>query len=365
MSYKYLQIEEYIKEQIFTGGFGKGEKISSEAELSKQFNVSRQTIRTAISNLVKSGLLYTVQGKGIFVADGRQGKAGTNLIGFATMRFSDYNIFPKIITGINSRTMLKGYSLVVGETQNTIEGEFCCLKGFLEKGVEALIVDPCKSVLPTPNLDIYKEFERRGIPVIFYNGYRADLDYSYVVADDQLGGYMAAKHLLDYGHRKISGIFKLDDIQAHKRFQGFAMAFREYGVPIPEEVIFWFSTEDYKYFWNDSNEESSRLDDLIMDKISDSTAMVAYNDYIAVKILKLLQKHKIKFPEEFSLVSFDDTDLTSFSSVAITSIKHPSMAMGEKLGESVLDLLTNTTKRIRQVLPTEIIIRESTKPVLE
>jgi GntR family transcriptional regulator of arabinose operon len=289
MTYKYLRVEEYIKEQIFTGKFGKGEKINREAELSELLNVSRQTIRTAISNLVKSGLLYTVQGKGTFVTDGRQGKAGTHLIGFATMRFSDYSIFPKIIAGINSQTMPKGYSLVVGETQNTVEGEFCCLKDFFEKGIEALIIDPCKSILPTPNLDIYREFEKRGIPVIFYNGYHTDLDFSYVIADDQLGGYMAARHLLDYGHRKICGIFKLDDMQGHKRYQGFAMAFREYGLPIPEEAILWFSTEDYKYFWNCPDGEGSKLDGLIMDKINNSTAMVTYNDYITVKILKLLR----------------------------------------------------------------------------
>ncbi len=363
MAYKYLQLEEYIKDRILTGNFKTGEKISSESELAKQFNLSRLTVRTAISNLVKSGLLYTVQGKGTYVAEGTSSKTKTQLIGFATMRFNDYSIFPKIIAGINSQTITEGYSLMISETQNTIEGEYSCLINFLEKGIDALIIDPCKSALPNPNLELYQEFAKREIPVVFYNGYRAELEYSYVIADDRQGGYLAAKHLLDYGHRKICAIFKMDDRQGHSRFHGFAQAYREYGLPVPEDNILWFSTEDYLSFWNGANGDSSKLDNLMMEKINKSTAMVAYNDYVTVKVLKLLVKYGVKCPDDFSIVSFDDTDLTSFSDVTITSILHPSLTMGEKLGAAILELFHQPSKIIRQIIPMNIVVRQSTKPV--
>ena len=363
MQYKYLQIEEYIKSQFLEGKLKVGEKISSESELSKQFKLSRQTVRTAINNLVSSGLLRTIQGKGTFILNNKTGKTSTYTIGFATARFNTYSIFPKIIAGINNKTISEGYRLLIDETQNTVEGEYSCLKNFLSKGIDALIIDPSKSALPSPNIEIYREFARRGIPVLFYNGHPAGLDSSFIKADDQQGGYLATKHLLDYGHRNIGGIFKSDDMQGHERYQGFISAFREFGLPIPENNILWFSSEEYPYLWNSTGENLTFYDSLILDKIKKCTALVVYNDYVAASVIKLLKKCDIKFPDSLSLVSFDDTDLTLFCGVPITSILHPSLVLGEKLGTAVLELIKDPSKMIRQVIPTSIVLMESTRRI--
>lgn len=65
----YIQIKDKIKEQIVTGKWKKGSKIPSERELCEAFGVSRITVRQAIAEAVNEGLLFTVQGKGTFVAD--------------------------------------------------------------------------------------------------------------------------------------------------------------------------------------------------------------------------------------------------------------------------------------------------------
>lgn len=65
----YAQIKDRIKEQILTGKFKKGDKIPSERELCLMFGVSRITVRQAINEAINEGLLFTVQGKGTFVAD--------------------------------------------------------------------------------------------------------------------------------------------------------------------------------------------------------------------------------------------------------------------------------------------------------
>jgi GntR family transcriptional regulator len=65
----YIQIKDRIKEQILTGKYQKGDKIPSERELCQLFEVSRITVRQAINEAIKEGLLFTAQGKGTFVAD--------------------------------------------------------------------------------------------------------------------------------------------------------------------------------------------------------------------------------------------------------------------------------------------------------
>jgi len=64
----YKQLVAYFKEKIEAGEWAVGEQIPSERELCKQFDVSRITVRQAIAEAEKEGLLQAVQGKGTFVA---------------------------------------------------------------------------------------------------------------------------------------------------------------------------------------------------------------------------------------------------------------------------------------------------------
>lgn len=64
----YIQIEEALKQSIFLGEYQVGEAIPSERDLSNRFNVSRMTVRQAITNLVSNGMLFREKGRGTFVS---------------------------------------------------------------------------------------------------------------------------------------------------------------------------------------------------------------------------------------------------------------------------------------------------------
>ncbi|AMW98667.1 GntR family transcriptional regulator [Rummeliibacillus stabekisii] len=78
----YIQIEDIIKEKIAVGEYIKGSSIPSERELSETYNVSRMTVRQAITGLVNSGLLYREKGRGTFVADPKFEQPLNGLTGF-------------------------------------------------------------------------------------------------------------------------------------------------------------------------------------------------------------------------------------------------------------------------------------------
>lgn len=361
MAFKYTIIEDYFKNQIASGQIKKGEKISSEAELSKQFNLSRQTVRNAIANMVDAGLLYSVQGKGTFVRNETLSKNKTFLLGFGTQYYNNYSIFPKIISGISEQIEPHGYSIIISETQNTFEGEVRCLQSFLDKNVDAIIMEPCKTALPNVNAGIYYEFVRRGIPIIFFNGYRKEMDCSYIVANDEMGGYNAAKYLIENGHREIGMFFKYDDIQGHERFRGVCRALSESGIPVIDKNILWHSTEDYPYFWGLENTDDDRFDKQFYECFSRSTAMIVYNDFIAAKAVQLLKLKGKEVPRDYSIISFDDTRQVNISSGYLTSVEHPSLLMGQALGKAILEMFRNPEIRIRKALDCKVVMRNSVK----
>ena len=65
---KYVQIQNYILQKIESGEYAAGDKIPSEIELARQFDVSRLTVNTAVKELANSGIVERVQGKGPFPA---------------------------------------------------------------------------------------------------------------------------------------------------------------------------------------------------------------------------------------------------------------------------------------------------------
>ena len=78
----YYQLAEQIREQIQTGRLERGAKLPSERELSEQFEISRMTVRQAISYLVQQGSLAVRQGVGTFVAQPKLAHDTLHLLGF-------------------------------------------------------------------------------------------------------------------------------------------------------------------------------------------------------------------------------------------------------------------------------------------
>lgn len=79
----YCQLSNLLEKEIADGKWKTGDKIPSEAELSKMFSVSRITVRAAIDELVENGMLVKIQGKGTFVIN----ESNKNLLSIGTMSF--------------------------------------------------------------------------------------------------------------------------------------------------------------------------------------------------------------------------------------------------------------------------------------
>ena len=79
----YQRIRETIRQQICNGKVKSGEQLPSEEELGRKFRVTRMTVRQAISDLVREGLVYRRHGKGTFAGDPKVTRGFAKLTGFS------------------------------------------------------------------------------------------------------------------------------------------------------------------------------------------------------------------------------------------------------------------------------------------
>lgn len=355
--YKYLAIVEWAKKYIEEQGLLPDDRFLSENELCNIHNVSRQTVRQALKMLENENVICRVRGSGTFVKEVSSAPVGERLsVGVISTYFSDY-IFPSIVTGIESVLKKNNTAMQLSITQNQVFEETQALKNMIAHGVSGLIIEPSKSALPNPNRKLYDEIRAKNIPVVFFNAKYPWADFPCVMMDDIEAGKLVTDYLFRSGHQKISAIFALDDIQGHNRYQGYINSCEERGIVTAEQNVLWYSTSERATLFTISESR-------ILSLLKESTAVVCYNDKLAVELLNFCKSKGISVPEDISIVGIDDSKLATICDVHLTTVKHPHQLLGEKAAEQLLSLMQNPKMESKDVLcRPELVIRDSVRKI--
>jgi GntR family transcriptional regulator of arabinose operon len=353
--YKYLTIVDWVKKQIDERGLAAGEKFYSESELCEIHKMSRQTVRQALAVLERQNILWKRRGSGTFVQTPGRGKAKQILtVGVIATYFSDY-IFPSIVTGIERELNKNSAAMQLATTHNRVADETRSIQAMLAQNVDGLIVEPSKSALPNPNMALYDEIRSRGIPLLFFNARYPWSDLPLVAMDDVEAGRLAANHLITLGHEKISAVFVFDDRQGHLRYQGFMECLNTHGILNAEQRVLWLSTQDREVLF-------TVLKERVLALLSDSTAVVCYNDNLAVAMLDFCKKQGIRVPDDVSLVGIDDSDLAAICEAPLTTVAHPKQELGRKAAAMLLEMIKSGGNNIGDCLyKPKLVLRESSK----
>lgn len=350
---KYQQVIDWFMGELASGKLKYGDRMPSEKELSEQFGLSRQTVRHATGELMSRRLVTRVQGSGTYVGGSYLMHREAKHMRIAVLStFYESYIFPPTLKGIGEELSGAGYAMEVAFTDNLVHRESEILKGLLQKdNIDGMIVEPSKSSLPNPNLKYYREFQERGIPVIFFNAYYPELDAPCVRIDDTKIAGKAAKILIDAGHQKIAGIFKADDGQGRLRYAGYAQALEEAGLPMDQFDVLWIDTP--------ATLDLSKMSEYLFYRLQGHTGVVCYNDQVASQLIDLAVTRGMRVPEDLSVVGIDDSYLANMSRVPLTSFPHPKAELGQKVAHNLLEMIRNPEFDGNYLYDADPVVRDS------
>lgn len=347
---KHELIEKYYISLIEENKVSAGDQLPTEHEIASFFNVSRHTVRQALNYLSQEGWIYKERGKGSFYSNRRNVEPRKN-IAVLTTYISDY-IFPKIISGIEQELRRNGYNLMLFNSNNDIENERKCFETIINQDISGLIVEPAQSMINNLHHDSIIKLEKNNIKYIAINANCDEENSAYIVVDDEQGGYKLTNYLLELGHRNIAALFKADDLQGEKRRKGYIKALGEYNLSFDKNIVGEFITDNQEMYIDHFTRRILSLENR-------PTAIVCYNDKVALRVMENCRKESIKIPKDLSIVSFDDSTLAVSSDVKLTTIKHPKEDMGIRAARCIIDMIEGRIDKPQYTYTAELIVRDS------
>jgi LacI family transcriptional regulator len=268
-----------------------------------------------------------------------------------TCTFLANPFYGAVLAGIEKRMRERGLALMFASmADQEPEGPEQLPKFIRERRIDGLLV---VGSVEASLLRVLKEMDIVFLLVDYHLG-REHFDA--VLVDNHRGGYMAAAHLIDYGHRNIGfvGGAPLDHGNFYERKQGYLEAMEHAGMSVPRH---WIVSGD-----EEGGYESTLC---LLKRDPDITGIVACNDANALASVRAVQASGRNVPADISVVGFDDIPAACQAWPPLTTVAVEKEAIGRVAVERVLDLISADGNSVphETVFPAELVIRESTGPV--
>jgi LacI family transcriptional regulator len=263
--------------------------------------------------------------------------------------------FSQVINGIESVAYNAGFNVIITQTHESYDLEVKNVSHLAHRSIDGLLISLSTE---TKDVEHLKKLHKQGLPIVFFDRVSDEIETHKVIADNFKGGYDATKHLLESGYTRIAHITSPPNISITKeRLAGYNQALAEAGLQIPEEYI-----KHCLHGGRDTSEIENVLTELLsLEKKPD--AIFTTSDRITTTTLFLLNKLKIKIPDDIALIGYTNTTLADVLNPPLSSVYQPGFEMGQKATEMLLNIILSkrpVTEFETLVLPTRLFARSST-----
>ncbi|BCN25956.1 substrate-binding domain-containing protein [Vibrio alfacsensis] len=258
--------------------------------------------------------------------------------------------FGEVVKGVERCCYQKGYSLILCNTEGDNERMRDSINTLLQKRVDGLIL-MCSS-LEGERIEVFERYP--DIPVVVMD-WGPMLFASDKIQDNSLrGGYLAAKYLIDCGHKEVGCITgPLIKHQAQMRYEGYKRAVVEAGLSFNAN---WIVESNFEC------EGGYQAFKKMVERGPLPSSIFVSNDMMAMGVLNAANELGIEVPERLSIIGYDDIHIAKYMSPSLTTIHQPKHSLGQAAVETLLRKLNEKTQetQVVQLEPT-LVERKSVK----
>jgi LacI family transcriptional regulator len=331
----------------------------SMADLARELGVSMTTISRALSDhysigpamkqkVLKLAKKYNYQPNRLASAL-RKGKS--KLLGIV-VPYIEGRFFPSVVHGMETAAAKAGYNVIICQSSEDVAQERRNLDILLSAQVAGVLVSVSRT---THDFRHFEKLRSHGMPLVFFDRIMAGDSVNAVVLDDQEGGYVSTRHLLEQGYRRIAHLAGPQHMNIYKnRRQGYVDALREAGFPEDESLVVYCSDM--------AQEQGAEAMRQLLALPSPPDAVFAAGDYCALGAMVEARRHGLRVPADLAITGFSNESFTVVTEPTITSIDQRCEEMGQAAVRLLLELIEANGQPFapRQVaLRPQLLVRES------
>ena len=346
----YRQIYDKLLEDITNGTYDNGKQLPTEAEVAKQYFVSRITSKKALTQLAEDGVIVRIPGRGSFVK--KDFSAPIPLP--RPTKESDIPVIALVMGGYSSSFGLDllngaldtaeelGVHLIVKNTLNDQSRESRILKSLMDSGVAGIIIQPAHG-------ELYNEVILRAVyskyPIVMIDRSMVGIDVPFIGVDNVNLSRHAVTKLIDSGHRNICLLALEDDHSSSlkERMQGFLEAFADSRLAVKRDLWLTRMNAMAKSMGVDANDSAAHETymNIIADHFSRHPEITAVfgTEYIVAKAAwDAARRIGKRVPEDISIASFD-FDSGYLGRHLLSHVKQPQVSIGKCAVRVMNDIL--------------------------
>ena len=266
-----------------------------------------------------------------------------------------HHFFTKVISGIEQVANKNGYNVMICMSMDSYEKEVLNLDMLANGVVDGIIVSVAKETEEKGNYSHFRDLIYNGIPLVMFDRVIDEIKCSKVLTNDKDGGYLATKHLVNIGCKRIAILTTPDFVTVgNLRLEGYKNALLNSSISFDEELVIIINEEE-------NIEEQIKT---LFSLKNPPDGIFGVNEIYAAYAMKSARKHGFKVPEDVSILGFTDGLISQFSTPTLSTVAQHGNTMGQKATELLLNEIEfqDTDYQYQtKVVETDLILRESTK----
>lgn len=277
-------------------------------------------------------------------------KGITRTIGVVGPTNSDY-FFGSVVAGISEACYERGFDVFLCYTEITEERELEYIDSLVQRNVQGIVLNPVSR-----DESLKSAVANAARPFIFFQRAIEGLAVDAYVSDDYQGARQAMEHLIGLGHRRIALLrgYSYASHEVRRREQAYRDILAERGITVREDLI-----QDGDYSMHTSYQVVRSL----LSRPQPPSAVLCYSDTMALAAMLAARDLGLALPRDFSVVGYDDIELSSFSNPRLSTVRQSTFECGKAMGARIIQrgMDPHMTPEIFR-LPVSLVVRESSGP---
>jgi DNA-binding LacI/PurR family transcriptional regulator len=259
--------------------------------------------------------------------------------------------FSNAIAGMEEACFKNNHNLIICQSDESYLKETQAVATLIHQNVDCIIISLSIESRSSTHL---QEIMNHHVNLIQFDRVDDTISSHSIVNDNKNAAYMAVKHLIQMGYRKIAFLGGSDYLTIYKdRKEGYLKAIKEFKLRIP-----------YHYIVDNAltTESGMQVATELLKSKEPPDSFFTISDYSALGVLRAAKSLSLKVPEQIGIVGFANETFTDLVTPSISSVDQKSRKLGKDAATIYFDFILgqrNAGTFKKQIIKSSMVIRES------